>query len=58
MPQTNNFLFLDLKLNSYPALWRGIIEGIQQRIPGAQWIGTIHVDTRKDSGQAQCQYPD
>jgi radical SAM superfamily enzyme YgiQ (UPF0313 family) len=48
--QTNNFLFLDLKLNSYPALWRGIIEGVQRRIPGAQWIGTIHVDTRKDNG--------
>ncbi len=48
--QANNFLFLDLKLNSYPALWRGIIEGVQQRIPGAQWIGTIHVDTRKDNG--------
>ncbi|MEE9413498.1 MAG: radical SAM protein [Methylococcales bacterium] len=48
--QTSNFLFLDLKLNSYPALWRGIIEGVQRRIPGAQWIGTIHVDTRKDNG--------
>lgn len=48
--QTKNFLFLDLKLNSYPALWRGIIHGIQQRIPGAQWIGTLHVDTRKDNG--------
>ncbi|MEE9396459.1 MAG: radical SAM protein [Methylococcales bacterium] len=48
--QTNNFLFLDLKLNSYPDLWRGIIQGVQRRIPGAQWIGTIHVDTRKDNG--------
>lgn len=48
--QTSNFLFLDLKLNSYPTLWRGIIEGVQRRIPGAQWIGTIHVDTRKDNG--------
>ncbi|MEE9302466.1 MAG: radical SAM protein, partial [Thiotrichaceae bacterium] len=28
----------------------GIIEGVQRRIPGAQWIGTIHVDTRKDNG--------
>lgn len=48
--QTTNFLFLDLKLNSYPALWRGIIEGIQQHIPEAQWIGTVHVDIRKDNG--------
>ncbi|MCK5829450.1 MAG: B12-binding domain-containing radical SAM protein [Methylococcales bacterium] len=48
--QTNNFIFLDLKLNSYPTLWRGIIKGVQQRIPGAQWIGTVHVDGRKDNG--------
>lgn len=48
--QTTNFFFIDLKLNSYPALWRGIIEGVQRRIPGAQWIGTVHVDIRKDNG--------
>lgn len=48
--QTTTFFFLDLKLNSYPDLWRGIISGIQHRVPGAQWIGTVHVDSRKDNG--------
>ena len=45
-----NFLFLDLKLNSNPAVFRGIAEGIQDAAPGAQWIGTVHVDNRADNG--------
>jgi len=47
---TQNFLFLDLKLNSNPALFRGIIENAQRTVRGAQWIGTVHVDTRRDNG--------
>ncbi|QMW21474.1 B12-binding domain-containing radical SAM protein [Sandaracinobacteroides saxicola] len=47
---TSNILFLDLKLNSNPALWRGIAEQIQDAAPGAQWIGTVHVDQRRDNG--------
>ncbi|MBC9032932.1 radical SAM protein [Sphingomonas sp. JC676] len=47
---TSNFLFLDLKLNSNPALFRGIAEHAQDVVPGAQWIGTVHVDTRADNG--------
>lgn len=49
---TRNFLFLDLKLNSNPAMFRGITEEIQRHVPGAQWIGTVHVDRRADSGLA------
>jgi radical SAM superfamily enzyme YgiQ (UPF0313 family) len=48
--ETNNFVFLDLKLNSDPATWRGIIDGIQENAPGAQWVGTVHVDQRRDNG--------
>jgi anaerobic magnesium-protoporphyrin IX monomethyl ester cyclase len=48
--QTTNFLFLDLKLNSHPAMLRGITENIQRNARGAQWIGTVHVDQRKDNG--------
>lgn len=47
---TTNFLFLDLKLNSYPDMIRGIAEGVQTYVPGAEWIGTVHVDRRKDNG--------
>lgn len=47
---TSNFLFLDLKLNSNPAMFRGIAENIQSHVPGAEWIGTVHVDQRPDNG--------
>lgn len=47
---TRNFVFIDLKLNSQPSLLRGIVERVQSEIPGARWIGTVHVDTRADSG--------
>lgn len=48
--ETSNFLFLDLKLNSNPAMFRGIAENVQSQVPGAQWIGTVHVDRRRDNG--------
>ena len=47
---TANFLFLDLKLNSNPAMFRGIVEEIQSHVHGAQWVGTVHVDQRTDNG--------
>lgn len=47
---TRNFLFLDLKLNSHPDMLRGIAEQLPGRVPGAEWIGTVHVDTRADNG--------
>ncbi|WP_395670275.1 B12-binding domain-containing radical SAM protein [Phenylobacterium sp.] len=51
--QTQNFMFLDLKLNSNPNLMRGIAENVQRNVPGAQWIGTVHVDQRADNGLSQ-----
>lgn len=48
--QTSNFLFLDLKLNSDPGLFEGIIENVQRNVRGAQWIGTVHVDQRRNNG--------
>ena len=47
---TSNFLFLDLKLNSNPAIFRGIVEGVQRNVRNAEWIGTVHVDQRRDNG--------
>lgn len=47
---TRNFLFLDLKLNSRPDMLRRIAEELPSRVPGAEWIGTVHVDTRNDNG--------
>jgi anaerobic magnesium-protoporphyrin IX monomethyl ester cyclase len=48
--QTKNFLFLDLKLNSYPDLFRGIAAEAHRYVPGAEWVGTVHVDLRSDNG--------
>jgi anaerobic magnesium-protoporphyrin IX monomethyl ester cyclase len=48
--ETTNFLFLDLKLNSYPDMLRGIAAQAQDYVQGAEWIGTVHVDLRPDNG--------
>lgn len=48
--ETTNFLFLDLKLNSYPDMLRGIAAELQDYVQGAEWIGTVHVDLRPDNG--------
>jgi anaerobic magnesium-protoporphyrin IX monomethyl ester cyclase len=47
---TTSFLFHDLKLNSYPDMIRGIGSEVQHYVYGAEWIGTVHVDLRKDNG--------
>jgi len=52
---TSDFLFLDLKLNSNPHLLRGLVENVQTAVPGAQWIGTVHVDLRKDNGLSRTE---
>jgi anaerobic magnesium-protoporphyrin IX monomethyl ester cyclase len=48
--ESTNFLFLDLKLNSWPDMIRGIARGIGRIVQGAEWIGTVHVDQRPDNG--------
>ena len=53
--ETRNFLFLDLKLNSDPATWNGVIDGIAERLPGAEWIGTVHVDGRERNGLSRAE---
>jgi radical SAM superfamily enzyme YgiQ (UPF0313 family) len=45
-----DFMFLDLKLNSHPAMLRGIARDLHKYVRGAQWIGTVHVDQRRDNG--------
>lgn len=47
---TSNFIFLDLKLNSNPAMLRGLAEGARKYVRNAQWVGTVHVDLRRDNG--------
>lgn len=52
---TSNFLFIDLKLNSNPRMLRGVTESIQRAAPGAQWLGTVHVDGRSDNGLSRAE---
>lgn len=47
---TASFLFLDLKLNSWPDMMRGLARKIQSYVQGAEWVGTVHVDQRADNG--------
>lgn len=47
---SKDFMFLDLKLNSHPAMMRGIARELKRYVRGAQWIGTVHVDQRRDNG--------
>lgn len=56
--QTSNFVFLDIKLNSNPAMLRGIVDNIQSYVHGAQWVGTVHVDQRKDNGLSRRELKD
>lgn len=46
------FVFLDLKLNSDLALWRGLAEHLPRVAPGIRWTASIHVDSRQDNGLA------
>ena len=53
--RSTDFLFLDLKLNSNPNMLRGISEHVQSYVPGAEWVGTVHVDLRKDNGLSRSE---
>ena len=47
---TRDVIFLDIKLNSDLSMWRGIIDGFQDRVPGGRWIGTVHVNADGENG--------
>jgi radical SAM superfamily enzyme YgiQ (UPF0313 family) len=47
---TKDVIFLDIKLNSSLEMWRGIINGFQDRLPGGRWIGTVHVQAPGENG--------
>lgn len=45
-----HFAFTDLKLNSDLSVWRALLTGVPSRVPGATWIGAVHVGSRGDNG--------
>jgi anaerobic magnesium-protoporphyrin IX monomethyl ester cyclase len=44
------FVFTDLKLNSNLAMWHRLGLEVQSRVPGARWIGAVHVGSHGDNG--------
>ena len=48
--QAKSFIFTDIKLNSNPNMLRAISADLQSYVPGAEWVGTVHVDRREDNG--------
>jgi radical SAM superfamily enzyme YgiQ (UPF0313 family) len=48
--RSSDFIFLDIKLNSDLEVWYGLIKNMQQVVPGARWIGTVHVNHLGDHG--------
>jgi anaerobic magnesium-protoporphyrin IX monomethyl ester cyclase len=47
---TRDFIFLDLKLNSNLEMWHAVCDGFRERLPGARWIGWVHVQSSGDNG--------
>jgi anaerobic magnesium-protoporphyrin IX monomethyl ester cyclase len=48
--RTSDFIFLDIKLNSNLQMWRGLLASFRDRVPGARWIGVVHVQARGENG--------
>lgn len=44
------FVFTDLKLNSNLEVWRTLCSQFQETVPGARWIGAVHVGSRGENG--------
>jgi radical SAM superfamily enzyme YgiQ (UPF0313 family) len=44
------FVFTDLKINSNLEMWWGLIGGVRRIVPGARWIGAVHVGSHGDNG--------
>ncbi|MFV0382867.1 B12-binding domain-containing radical SAM protein [Paracoccus sp. (in: a-proteobacteria)] len=44
------FTFLDLKLNSNPLIWHGLIDGAQGAVPGCEWTASVHVNVNGGNG--------
>lgn len=51
------FVFTDPKLNSDLDVWDGLLQSTQDRVPGARWIGAVHVDsTRPRNGLTEREF--
>ena len=53
--RSRNFVFTDLKLNSDGAMWHTLLESTQRAVPGASWIGAVHIETSGESGLSRSE---
>lgn len=47
------FVFTDLKLNSDVGMWRAVAAGMQEAVPGGEWIASVHVASDGDNGLSE-----
>jgi len=47
---TQNFTFLDIKLNSNLAIWRHLQNDLPSHLPNARWIASVHVGPEEENG--------
>ena len=45
-----DFIFLDIKLNSNIAMWQALIAHFQEIVPKGHWIATVHVNAQGENG--------
>jgi hypothetical protein len=43
-------VYTDLKLNSNLEMWDALISHTRRRVPGAKWIGAVHVNAKEENG--------
>lgn len=46
----NSFIFFDSKLNSDLTIWHGLIHEMQNIVPNATWVASVHVDAKENNG--------
>ncbi len=47
---TRSIVFTDPKLNSNLDVWDGLLDELPNRVPDAEWIGAVHIDTNERNG--------
>ena len=47
---TENFILLDIMLNSDLSMWRALLDNFQHRVPGARWMATVRVGKTEEDG--------
>ncbi len=52
---TSSFVFTDPKLNSNLTVWDALLGELPTRLPGASWIGAVHIDANRPNGLSRSE---